>query len=579
MVQLAKLAEEERLRILEDERLRREAEARQLREEQERRRQEEEMHRLAQEALEREREEEEAARAADESKRRFRELRGLAESGAPSDLPSGGDDAAGAAGSTTGFKLDMGRVTGAAQKAAELEPDMAKWTPRARPKDAPKQSARYQTDFKALPEDVLEYAVYLGMEPTEDTDLLWIAEEALTAGEPEGWTEQMDPNGNLYYYNATTGQSSRQHPLDEYYQNLYLKLKMQRTMEVAGMAVPDEIQNQSTAQLTTKDLKRMCATMAVNMKAHRAASPPPPTTVPWVCSQCTLENVSGASVCAACAGPGPVPPPAPRVEVPPVWDVVDTRNGAREQLGAPQRGARARTVAAAASEQQGAPIVAAPVAPPEEMPVPEGLYDPAKYAVSAEIKELFQHITRYKAHNIELETRMRPFIPDYIPAVGDIDPFIKIPRPDGKTDNLGLVTLDEPASVQSDPTVLTLQLRAVTKCARALPTALPTVDPPAPPRPIARALSLLWSTAPQLLTGAFPPPPYRLPQVVGRAADARALGGTRREGPEGHHRLDQLHLGPASAQARAVGALFEADARYREPDADMAGPHRGAARA
>ena len=52
----------------------------------------------------------------------------------------------------------MGRVTGAAQKAAELEPDMAKWTPRARPKDAPKQSARYQTDFKALPEDVLEYA-------------------------------------------------------------------------------------------------------------------------------------------------------------------------------------------------------------------------------------------------------------------------------------------------------------------------------------------------------------------------------------------------------------------------------------
>ena len=209
-------------------------------------------------------------------------------------------------------------------------------------------------------------------------------------------------------------------------------------------------------------------------------------------------------------------------------------------------------------------------------PVPEGLYDPAKYAnlpVSAEIKELFQHITRYKAHNIELETRMRPFIPDYIPAVGDIDPFIKIPRPDGKTDNLGLVTLDEPASVQSDPTVLTLQLRAVTKCARALPTALPTVDPPAPPRPIARALSLLWSTAPQLLTGAFPPPPYRLPQVVGRAADARALGGTRREGPEGHHRLDQLHLGPASAQARAVGSLFEADARYREPDADMAGPH------
>jgi hypothetical protein len=62
-------------------------------------------------------------------------------------------------------------------------------------------------------------------------------------------------------------------------------------------------------------------------------------------------------------------------------------------------------------------------------PVAEGMYDPAEFAnlqVTAEIKELFQYITRYKPHNIELETKMRPFIPDYIPAVGDIDPFIKV---------------------------------------------------------------------------------------------------------------------------------------------------------
>merc|ERR1719181_543986 len=111
--------------------------------------------------------------------------------------------------------------------------------------------------------------------------------------------------------------------------------------------------------------------------------------------------------------------------------------------------------------------------------VPEGLYDPEEHAdlpVSAEIKELFQYITRYKPHNIELETKMRPFIPDYIPAVGDIDPFIKVPRPDGKADNLGLVTLDEPASVQSDPTVLTLQLRAVTKSSAAQPMLVRAVE-------------------------------------------------------------------------------------------------------
>ena len=74
--------------------------------------------------------------------------------------------------------------------------------------------------------------------------------------------------GSFFSSAATTGQSSRQHPLDEYYQNLYLKLKMQRTMEVAGMAVPEEIRNTSTAQLTTEDLKRMRATVHSSLQTH-----------------------------------------------------------------------------------------------------------------------------------------------------------------------------------------------------------------------------------------------------------------------------------------------------------------------
>ena len=263
--ELAKLAGEERGRILEEERRRKEEEAAREREEAERRRQEEEVHRLAQEALEREREDEEAARHAEDAKKRFAGLRGgFASDGS---LPSAEKEAADAS-SGTGFKLDMGKVTGAAQKAAELEPDMAKWTPRARPKDAPKQSARYQSDFKGLPEDVLEYAVYLGMDPKEDADLLWIASEALTAAEPEGWAEQMDPNGNVYYFNETTGQSSRQHPLDEYYQNLYLKLKLQRAMEVAGMEVPDTLKGRDMSNLTTEDLMRMRAQLAAKMEGE-----------------------------------------------------------------------------------------------------------------------------------------------------------------------------------------------------------------------------------------------------------------------------------------------------------------------
>lgn len=35
---------------------------------------------------------------------------------------------------------------------------------------------------------------------------------------------------------------------------------------------------------------------------------------------------------------------------------------------------------------------------------------------------------RYTPQNIELEYKLKPFIPDYIPAVGDIDAFIKVSK-------------------------------------------------------------------------------------------------------------------------------------------------------
>lgn len=97
---------------------------------------------------------------------------------------------------------------------------------------------------------------------------------------------------------------------------------------------------------------------------------------------------------------------------------------------------------------------------------PPGGYNAMDYKhlnVSEEIRDLFKYIGRYKPHNIDLETKLKPFIPDYIPAVGGIDEFIKVPRPDGKPDFLGLKVLDEPAARQSDPTVLTLQLRQHSK--------------------------------------------------------------------------------------------------------------------
>ncbi|KAG5496630.1 hypothetical protein JIQ42_03461 [Leishmania sp. Namibia] len=92
-------------------------------------------------------------------------------------------------------------------------------------------------------------------------------------------------------------------------------------------------------------------------------------------------------------------------------------------------------------------------------------YNPAKYArinatASNEMQELFKLITKYEPFAAELPAKLRPFVPDYIPAIGDLDPFVKVPRPDGIPDGLGLEMVDEPAIPQSNPAVVLLELNA-----------------------------------------------------------------------------------------------------------------------
>lgn len=77
--------------------------------------------------------------------------------------------------------------------------------------------------------------------------------------------------------------------------------------------------------------------------------------------------------------------------------------------------------------------------------------------VSGEIKELFEYIQRFKPQRVDLETKIRPFVPDFVPAVGEVDAFLKMPKPDGTKEDLGIIVLDEPALNNEDKTVLELK--------------------------------------------------------------------------------------------------------------------------
>jgi len=46
--------------------------------------------------------------------------------------------------------------------------------------------------------------------------------------------------------------------------------------------------------------------------------------------------------------------------------------------------------------------------------------------ITDEMKELFIYINTYQPEEFALIPQLKCFIPDYIPAVGDIDPIIKV---------------------------------------------------------------------------------------------------------------------------------------------------------
>lgn len=92
--------------------------------------------------------------------------------------------------------------------------------------------------------------------------------------------------------------------------------------------------------------------------------------------------------------------------------------------------------------------------------------------VPGEVKDIFSYILKYTPQHIEPEYYLYPFIPDYVPAVGDVDAFLKVESPNLSQNSrqkelldhlsqMGLSYLDEPSGHQSDPSVLSIKMRSV----------------------------------------------------------------------------------------------------------------------
>ena len=63
-----------------------------------------------------------------------------------------------------------------------------------------------------------------------------------------------------------------------------------------------------------------------------------------------------------------------------------------------------------------------------------------------------------------------------MPAVGEVDAFIKMPRPDNSKEELGIMVLDEPALNNEDKTVLELKYVQSKNVTRAAPINVDAIE-------------------------------------------------------------------------------------------------------
>lgn len=87
--------------------------------------------------------------------------------------------------------------------------------------------------FKLFTE-IREYAKFLGMDLNKDQDLFYIAREGLKAPLPPNWKACKTSDGLIYYFNFETGDSTWDHPLDEYYRAKYQEAKSLRKVSNLG---------------------------------------------------------------------------------------------------------------------------------------------------------------------------------------------------------------------------------------------------------------------------------------------------------------------------------------------------------
>ncbi|CAE7545121.1 Cep164 [Symbiodinium sp. CCMP2456] len=92
---------------------------------------------------------------------------------------------------------------------------------------------------QAIPTKLGAYtAEWLGMDPKEDSDLLWIARRGLKTPLPKPWRPFEAASGDIFFHNPDTGESQWDHPCDHELRQLYASEKEKKKFDPDAPGTP-----------------------------------------------------------------------------------------------------------------------------------------------------------------------------------------------------------------------------------------------------------------------------------------------------------------------------------------------------
>lgn len=104
-------------------------------------------------------------------------------------------------------------------------------------------------NWEPTPAEVREYAVWLGMTLPADDAYLYIAKEGLKAPLPPPWKPCKTSEGEIFYFNFSTGESVWDHPCDEFYRNQYASAKAEAQAQAEAQVQAETARAQVLAEM------------------------------------------------------------------------------------------------------------------------------------------------------------------------------------------------------------------------------------------------------------------------------------------------------------------------------------------